>query len=124
MPAPAPRPATRSSQSLDTISLDISRMVDHAAAADAWDRYYRNDRNAFSRRVYTAQGQQTFEEIRRRYSSDLEFRETVDRYTHEFERLLSDMARDDRDGSAVRNYLTSETGKVYTMLAHASGRLD
>jgi hypothetical protein len=24
----------------------------------------------------------------------------------------------------VRNYLTSDTGKVYTMLAHAAGRFD
>jgi hypothetical protein len=24
----------------------------------------------------------------------------------------------------ARSYLTSETGKVYTMLAHAAGRLD
>jgi hypothetical protein len=24
----------------------------------------------------------------------------------------------------VRSYLTSDTGKVYTMLAHAAGRLD
>ena len=114
----------RASQSLDSISLDISRMVDHNASADAWERYYRNDRNAFGRRIYTPQGQQTFEEIRRRYTSDPEFRDTVDRYTQEFERLLSDVARDDRDGSAVRTYLTSDTGKVYTMLAHAAGRLD
>jgi len=25
---------------------------------------------------------------------------------------------------AARNYLSSETGKVYTMLAHAAGRFD
>ena len=30
-----------------------------------------------------------------------------------------------RSGQAmVRTYLTSETGKVYTMLAHASGRFE
>ena len=28
-----------------------------------------------------------------------------------------------RDGRFVQNYLTSETGRVYLMLAHASGRL-
>jgi hypothetical protein len=121
---PAPKAPGRPAASLDTISLDISRMVDHAAASEAWERYYRGDRNAFSRVLYTAQGQQTFDEIRRRYGSDHEFHETVDRYTQEFERLLNDVARDDRDGTLVRTYLTSETGKVYTLLAHAAGRLD
>ena len=99
-------------------------MVDHTAAADSWERYYKGDRNAFTRRLYTPQGQQTFDEIRRLYGADPEFRDTVDRYTQEFERLLNDVARDDRDGSLVRTYLTSETGKVYTLLAHAAGRLE
>ena len=52
-----------------------------------------------------------------------DFRVTVDRYIQEFERLLADVGRDDRDDTLTRTYLTSETGKVYTMLAHAAGRL-
>ncbi len=31
---------------------------------------------------------------------------------------------DDRGQVVARTYLTSETGKVYTMLAHASGRFE
>jgi hypothetical protein len=110
--------------SLDSISVDIARMIDHDAAADAWDRYRGGERNAFSRRLYTAQGQQTFEEIHRKYRRDDEFRQTVDRYVEEFERLLAEVSRDDRDSMLTKTYLTSETGKVYTMLAHASGRFD
>ena len=53
-----------------------------------------------------------------------EFRDTVDRYVDEFQRLLADVDRNDRDGSLSRSYLTSETGKVFTLLAHASGRFD
>jgi hypothetical protein len=49
---------------------------------------------------------------------------TVDRYIGEFERLLEEVSRDDRSQTATRGYLTSETGKVYTMLAHAAGRFD
>ena len=41
-----------------------------------------------------------------------------------FERLLAEVSRDDRDSMLTKTYLTSETGKVYTMLAHASGRFD
>jgi hypothetical protein len=109
---------------LDSLSVDIARMIDHDAAVELWDRYKRGERKVFTRRLYTLQGQQTFEEVRRKYRGDAEFRETVDRYVDEFERLLGEVARNDRDSMVAKTYLTSETGKVYTMLAHATGRFD
>ncbi|MDI3468337.1 MAG: Kinesin-like protein [Pseudolabrys sp.] len=111
-------------ESLDSLSVDIARMIDHDAAVDLWDRYKRGERNVFTRRLYTLQGQKAFDEIRAKYRGDREFRQTVDRYIGEFERLLEDVSRDDRGQVVARTYLTSETGKVYTMLAHASGRFD
>ncbi|MFL5028826.1 MAG: hypothetical protein ACJ8E1_03060, partial [Xanthobacteraceae bacterium] len=78
----------------------------------------------FSRRLYTPQGQQTFDEIRKRYRGDRNFKHTVDRYIAEFERLLDEVSRDERGAATARSYLVSETGKVYTMLAHAAGRFD
>jgi hypothetical protein len=136
-PAPnAPAPATkqqadaqknaaeRGRTALETISSDIAKMIDHQTAVELWERYHRGEPNLFDRRIYTAQGRQTFEEVRRRYAADADFRRTVDRYVGEFERLLGDVSKNDRDSSRADAYLTSETGKVYTMLAHASGRFD
>ena len=48
----------------------------------------------------------------------------MEQYIQEFERLLEDVSRGERGGSVARTYLTSDTGKVYTMLAHAAGRFD
>jgi hypothetical protein len=109
---------------LDAITLDISRMVDHEAVVNLWDRYNRGETNVFSRRLYTPQGQQAFEKIRHRYRAEPEFRDSVDRYTSEFERRLTELSYDDRDGSMTRTFLTSDTCKVYTMLAHAAGHFD
>ena len=120
----AERPARHSIESLDSLSVDIARMIDHDAAADLWDRYKRGERNVFTRRLYTLQGQQAFDEIRKKYRAEREFKQTVDRYVEEFERLLDEVSRDDRGQVVARTYLTSETGKVYTMLAHAAGRFD
>jgi hypothetical protein len=111
-------------QSLDALSSDIARMIDHDSVAELWDRYNRGERNVFSRRLYTREGQRAFDEIRARYKNDRDFKHTVDRYMSEFERLIEDVSRDDRGQTMVRTYLTSETGKVYTMLAHAAGRFD
>lgn len=116
--------AAHTIESLDSLSLDIARMIDHDMAVELWDRHQRGERGIFSRRLYTPEGQKTFEEIRRRYRKNDEFRETVDRYIDEFERLLEQVSRDDRGHVLSKTYLTSDTGKVYTLLAHAASRLN
>src|SRR5260370_41690205 len=118
------RPPHHTIESLDSLAVDIARMIDHDAAAELWDRYKQGERNVFTRKLYTMQGQRAFEEIRKRYRADSDFRRTVDRYVSEFERLLHEVSRDDRGQMLARGYLTSDTGKVYTMLAHAAGRFD
>jgi hypothetical protein len=123
-PARDERPPRDSVESLESLAVDVARMIDHDAAADAWERYKRGERGVFTKRLYSAQGQKAFDEIRRKYRADPEFRQTVEQYIHEFERLLDEVSRGERGAVVVRNYLTSDTGKVYTMLAHAGGRFD
>jgi hypothetical protein len=108
---------------LESLSLDITRLMDRSLAAEMWDRYQRGERKAFSKRLYTPAGQKAFDEVGRKYRSDRNFKQAVDRYVTEFERLLDDVARDERGPAVLRGHLTSETGLVYTLLAHAAGRL-
>jgi hypothetical protein len=108
---------------LESLSLDIGRLMDRNLAAEMWDRYQRGESKAFSKRLYTPAGQKAFDEVTRKYRADRSFKQTVDRYIAEFERLLDEVAREDRGPQALRGHLTSETGLVYTLLAHAAGRL-
>jgi Skp family chaperone for outer membrane proteins len=119
---PRGRPGN-SGNPLESLSLDISRLMDRNLAAEMWDRYQRGESKAFSKRLYTPAGQKAFDEVARKYRSDRVFKQTVDRYIAEFERLLDEVAREDRGPQALRGHLTSETGLVYTLLAHAAGRL-
>jgi hypothetical protein len=127
-PAPrqqeTPQGPNRAIDSIDALSLDIARLLDHDAVVEVWDRYRRGEPHVFGRRLYTAQGQQAFDQIRGRYRSDTAFHDTVDRYIQEFERLLTEVTRDDPESPLAKSYLTSETGKVYTMLAHAAERFE
>ena len=125
-PAQRGRPAQQNATSgnpLESLSLDIGRLMDRNLAAEMWDRYQRGEGKAFSKRLYTPAGQKAFDEVARKYRSDRNFKQTVDRYIAEFERLLDEVAREDRGPQALRSHLTSETGLVYTLLAHAAGRL-
>jgi len=116
----APQPAANP---LESLSLDIGRLMDRNLAAEMWDRYQRGESKAFTKRLYTPAGQKAFDEVSRKYRADRSFKQTVDRYIAEFERLLDEVAREDRGPQALRGHLTSETGLVYTLLAHAAGRL-
>ncbi len=114
---------SKGAETLEALSREIASLIDNEAAVEMWDRWRRGDAGAVSRRLYTEAGQQAFDEIRRRFRADSEFRDTATRYIQEFERLLAKISHGDRDGSQWRAYLLSNTGKVYTILAHASGRL-
>jgi hypothetical protein len=128
--APAPTVSTADNRSpnqvvdsLNSLSVDIANAIDHETSVDLWDRYQRGETNVFTRRLYTLQGQQTFDEIRSKYARDTDFKMAVDRYMADFEQLLSRETNNGQNQPLTQSYLTSETGKVYTMLAHASGRL-
>jgi hypothetical protein len=118
-----PQPPGAGGNPLESLSLDIGRLMDRNLAIEMWDRYQRGESKAFTKRLYTPAGQKAFDEVARKYRADRAFKQTVDRYITEFERLLDEVARDDRGPAALRSHLTSETGLVYTLLAHAAGRL-
>ena len=47
----------------------------------------------------------------------------AERYLADFERLLRDAEQKDPTGRTAQGHLTAETGRVYLLFAHASGRL-
>lgn len=125
-PKPAPRQEKPEPQNdpADFNMKDIADAVDQHTVVEVWKRYHRGDRSVISRDVYNQQGQSTFDQVQRRYGSDPAFRHIADRYMADFEKVLKDASQAGQDGKALQNYLVSETGKIYLMLAHASGRLD
>ena len=118
-----PRSALHIVESLNSLSVDLARALDADNHAELWERYKKGERNVFTRRLYSLRSQKMFEEIVKRYRQEPEFRSDVDRYIKDFERLLDAVSENDPDNKIVDAYLSSETGKVYLMLAHASGRV-
>ena len=103
-----------SMESVDALLVEIGRMVDDGAASDIWRRHHRGERNSnIANRLYaTHQGRRAFEEMRKRYNFEPETRQMVDRYIAAFDQMVGEID------------VTTEPGKIYTLLAHASGRLD
>ncbi|MCB1493611.1 MAG: hypothetical protein KDJ77_17740, partial [Rhodobiaceae bacterium] len=107
---------------LNSLVHDIASAIAEPNPADLWMRYRKGDLGAFSQRIYTAEGRRKFEALRQRYREDSNFRREVDDYVDSFDALLDQVARNDRDFTLSRTYVGSDTGKVYLMLAHVSGR--
>jgi len=116
---PPPQAATGGQLRLN----EIARAIDYRTAVDVWQRFRTGERGVLGRHIYSAEGQATFDEVSRRYDREADFRGTVDRYIGDFERLLGEAEASDPEGRMLQNYLTSESGRVYLLLAHASGRL-
>ena len=116
-------PAAPPQQNLTALTDEIARAIDPGSLGDAWQRYQNGEQNVFSRRIYTLTGQSTYDEVKRRMQRDSDFAKNAGAYMTEFEQLLQRAAGGVDPVGETRAYLTSDRGKVYTMLAHASGRL-
>lgn len=110
-------------ETLQALAVDLDRALEQSPSPELWARYQAGERNVFARRLYNMSGRQLYDRISTKYRAEAEFREHVDQFVGMFEQLLGAASSRDRDNILVETYLTSDTGKVYLMLAQASGRL-
>ena len=120
----ATHPVSTVSTSSGQLRLDeLARAIDYPTAANVWQRLRAGERGVLGRHIYGLDGQTAFDEIAVCYEREGDFRVTVDRYIGDFERMLGEAEQSDPGGSMLNSYLTSDSGRVYLLLAHASGRL-
>ena len=114
-------PAGGGSVGLDIAAL--SRALDATTAASIWSRFRAGQRGFMVRSIYAPESRNMFDGIARRYQGDENFRHLVNRFLDEFEREIGDADQFDSSGATSRQMVTSDTGRVYLVLAHASNRL-
>ena len=102
---------------------NIARALDPTTAAAIWSRFRTGQRGIMVRSIYTNEGRPLFDEISARYRTDMAFHHVVDRFLVDFEGMVRDIEQRDPSGRSVHSHLTSDSGRVYLFLAHASNRL-
>lgn len=109
--------------SLNSTAIDVTKLLSNEASDGAWASYLRGDRGVFTRRAVKLLENGEAREITRHYEDDVEFRDQVNRYIHDFEALLRPILST-RDGSTLAVILlSSDMGKLYVALAQAIERL-
>ena len=110
-------------ESLNSSAIDLTKAFDNDVADTAWASYLRGDRGIFTRRAVRLLDNQDARRVSDIYDEDQAFRETVNRYIHDFEAMLRSILST-RDGQALAvTLLSSDAGKLYVVLAQAIERL-
>ncbi len=110
-------------EALNSGAIDIAKAFDNDVADTQWANYLRGDRGIFTRRAVRLLDKAEARQVHDFYEADGDFRETVNRYIHDFEAMLRTVLST-RDGNAVAvTLLSSDVGKLYVCLAQAIDRL-
>ncbi|MEA3050413.1 MAG: hypothetical protein QOG84_2249 [Sphingomonadales bacterium] len=110
-------------ESLNSTAIDVTKILSNEVTDNAWAAYLKGDRGVFTRRAVRLLDTGEAREIARHYEEELEFRDQVNRYIHDFEAMLRRVLAD-REGSVLGvTILSSDMGKLYVALAQAIERL-
>ena len=110
-------------ESLNSASIDITKIYAPEITDSAWAAYLKGDRGVFTRRAVRILDSHQARDIADLYDEDPKFRDHVNRYIHDFEAMLRGVLAQ-RDGSPLGvTLLSSDMGKLYVALAQAIERL-
>ncbi|MBX9664640.1 hypothetical protein [Novosphingobium sp.] len=110
-------------ESLNSASIDIAKVLSADVSETAWASYLRGDRGIFTRRAVSLLESSEARAVQQHYETDTEFRGHVNRYIHDFEAMLRQLLST-RDGHALGvTLLSSDMGKLYVALAQGIERL-
>lgn len=108
---------------LNSASRDIVEAIDSDLPRDLEKRFTSGEGNIYTRHLIESRAQRLPKLIERRYRSERLVRGRVDAYVRLFERLLDTFAETPQGDQLVDASLASESGKLYLLLAQASGRI-
>ena len=109
-------------ETLQAMTVDLDRALEIDPPVDLVERYVGGDRNLFAKRLIRMKQDDLFDRIGQKYQNDIEFRSYADSYMTQFEDLLKNTAQEDREDILTETYLSSDTGKLYLLLARALDR--
>ncbi len=110
-------------ESLNSTSIDVTKILSNDVTDTAWSAYLRGDRGVFTRRAVRLLDAGEAREIAVHYESDGEFKDHVNRYIHDFEAMLRNVLSTRDGGPLSVTLLSSDAGKLYVALAQAIDRL-
>ena len=107
---------------LATASVDVAKLLAIDVGEQAWVEYLRGDRSVFARRTVRLIDRPTTDKIGRHFAHDENFRDEASHYLDIFEQLSRRLMSDPDGDALLATAVSSDLGKLYVVLARASGR--
>ena len=111
------------SAKLNAAARDIVEALDGSLPRDIEKRYASSDKSAYTHRLYENRSRKMLKSIESRYAEERLLRSRVQAYNRLFEKLLDVLSEAKGGDDVMEQVLASEQGRIYVMLAEASGRL-
>ena len=102
-------------ETLQAMTVDLSRALDSDAPNGLVDRYVAGERDLFAKRLAKLSSGDLGKKIRKKYEADGEFKSYVDRYISQFDKLQEELGAKDENTSSNGSE-TTDTRKVYELL--------
>ena len=107
---------------LATASVDVAKLLSIDAGEQAWVEYLRGDRSVFARRTVKLIDRSMSDKIARHFAHDEPFRDEASHYLDVFEQLSRRLMSDPDGDTLLATAVSSDLGKLYVVLARATGR--
>jgi hypothetical protein len=117
------RGATFIIETLQSLSVDLTRVLDQPVPDSVWKRFHAGERGIFARHILALQERQANTIIKQKFEQDGSFRDQVLRYLDQFENLLAQARSVDHLDVLGATFVTADVGKLYLVLSNAVGRM-
>ena len=107
---------------LQSLAVDMNRLLETEVSEDDWRRYNRGERGIFVRKILGFREKSKLAVIREHYQEDRGFRDYVTRYLKQFHNLIEEAGKRDQENVMNTTLLSSDMGKLFMLLNRALGR--
>ncbi len=109
-------------EELNSITIDLTRVLQGEVPEADWRRYVKGDRTVFTRTLLRTRQASIVKTVMDKIRHDPDARKYVLRYIDQFDRLLEESEITDPEHLLHSTFLTSDVGKLYILLCRATGR--
>ncbi|MBT7505021.1 MAG: hypothetical protein HN644_01980, partial [Rhodospirillales bacterium] len=118
------RHATFIMERLQSLAVDMNRLLETEVTEDDWRRYNRGEKGVFVRKILGFREKNKLSVIEEHYREDQAFRDYVSRYIKQFHNLVEEAKKRDTENVMNTTLLSSDMGKLFMLLNRAIDRDD
>ena len=109
-------------ESLHSLSVDLTRMIDGEVQEKTWKSYQKGDISAFTHRLVEKKEELPLAKMRDKYGADNEFRTYINRFIRQFEEVYEQAHSNDHGELLSVTFASSDIGKLYEILCDIANR--